>query len=853
MKKILRYVLLFLLVIIVMAGIGLAIVYNGWTNGVLPQHSGEVKLAGLNDRVEVIRDGRGVPHIYASNSHDLFFAQGYTQAQDRWWQMEFSRRIGRGEIQELTGKSRALIGTDMFIRHAGWRKAAEADVAALSEEARAALQAFADGVNAYTTSRPISQLAFEYNILGITGVTVPLQAWTIADTLVWGKVMAWDLSGNQNSERFRATFLENYSAELLAQYAPEYDYATKITVLPAEDFPADTGTPIEANPVTGATTNTRGNLAGNFDDTTSFAFGRGDGIGSNNWVVSGSKSASGMPLLADDPHLGIRMPSIWYEIGLHCQPVSDACPYNVRGFTFALTPGIIIGHNDRIAWGVTNYGWDTQDLYRIEVNPDNPLQYKFNGEWIDMETREEVIRFGNRKDETLSFTVRETRFGPIINDNQLDDDGNALGFNNENPLAMRWTALEQGTLFESVILLNKAQNWEEFRVALTFWDTPSQNFVYADIDGNIGYQAPGRVPVRAAGHIGLLPMDGTTDQYDWLGYVPFEYLPTSFNPERGYIASANQAPVPLSYYEQLRLALADQFGEDAHYAFGYEWANGYRGQRIVDMLEATDKHTFETFQAIHGDNEFLFAREIAPTIATIDMGDGTLNDLRDWLLNWDYQMHMDSPQAALFGMFFKTLVDTAFNDELDVFDYRAIGGDGNMVALAIMMNDPNHVFWDNITTEDVTETRDNTVALAFKQANDAVVAKLGADRTQWKWGNLHTATFVSNPLGESGIGLIENIVNRGAYPTSGGSAIVNATGWNIETLTLRSVPSLRMVIDLADFTKNQGIHTTGQSGHPASPQYADYIDDWRNIRYYPMLWTREQVDSNKKDTLILAP
>lgn len=852
MKKILLYAVGFLLVLLVAAGVALAIVYNSWTNGVLPQHSGELQVKGLKDRVEIIRDKRGVPHIYASNSYDLFFAQGYTQAQDRWWQMEFSRRIGRGEIQELTGKSKALIGTDIFIRQVGWRKAAETDVALLSDEARSILQAFADGVNAYITGRPAAQLAFEYNVLGLTGVTIPIQAWTIADTLVWGKVMAWDLSGNQSGERFRTNLVKNFGEEMLAEFAPDYDYDSKITVLPAEDFPAE-GEPLPAKPLTNARINASGNLAGNFDDHVSFAFGRGEGIGSNNWVVSGSKTASGMPLLANDPHLGIRMPSIWYEIGLHCQPVNEACPYNVRGFTFSLTPGIVVGHNERIAWGVTNYGWDTQDLYAIEVNPDNPLQYKFNGEWLDMTTREEVIRFGNRKDETLTITVRETRFGPIINDNQLDDDGNVLGFNNENPLALRWTANEPGTLFESVLLLNRAQNWEEFRTALSYWDTPSQNFVYADVDGNIGYQVPGLMPVRAAGHLGLFPVDGTTDKYDWRGYIPFEYLPSVFNPERGYIASANQAPVPRSYYEQLRLALADQFGEDASYIFGYEWANGYRGQRIVDMLEATDKHTFETFQAIQGDNEFMFARAIAPTLSAVDMGSETLNEARTWMLNWDYQMHMNSQQAALFGMFFKHLLDKTFNDELAVFDSFAFGSGINMRSIELLVEKPESAWWDNITTEGTTERRDDILRAAFKAAYEATVARLGSDRSKWKWGDIHTATFISSPLGESGIDLIENVVNRGKYPTSGGAEIVNATGWYISTLEVRALPSLRMVIDFADFTQNKGIHSTGQSGHPASPNYADYIEDWRHIRYYPMLWTREQVEANKAATLILKP
>lgn len=849
--KILRYVLLSVVVLIAIVAVAGGILFYSWTQGVLPQHSGEIQVKGLQDTVEVIRDSYGVPHIYAKNAHDLFFAQGYTQAQDRWWQMEWFRHLGSGKLQELTGQSDSLLGTDIFIRTSGWRLSAERDYANMDDSTKTLLQSFADGVNAYILSRPASQLAFEYNALGITGVRITVQEWTPVDTIVWTKVMAWDLSGNMGEERYFANFYEVLGEELGKDYLVKYPFGEKTTIIQPEDLPAS-GEPFAPPPAeTAGLTGNFGALAGNFDDGTGLAFGRGDGIGSNNWVVSGSKTASGKPLLANDPHLGIQMPSIWYEIGLHCQPITEACPYDLRGFTFAPGPGIVIGHNAHIGWGVTNVGWDTQDLYKLTINPENPLQYEWDGAWRDMTTREEVIRSGDSS-ETVTITVRETHLGPIINDNSVDDDGKISGFNNENPLVLRWTAHETGTIMTALRLLNRATNWEEFRYALTFWDTPSQNFVYADVEGNIGYQTPGRVPVRANGHTGQLPIEGNTSANEWKGFVPFENLPSVFNPERGYIATANQALVPFEYYAQLAETLSDTFGSDSHYVFGYDWAIGYRGQRIVDLLEATDKHTFETFKAIHGDNEFTMAKEISETLKSVDMGDENLNALRDWMLDWDYQMHMDSPKAGLFGVFWQQLSDALFNDELAKINDSDSASGHSMWATRLLMEQPSNTWWDNDDTTDV-ESRDDILRLAFGRAVETITKDLGSDREKWLWGSLHQATFVSNPLGLSGIGIIENIVNRGGYATSGGSEIVNATGWTIDDLDVRAVPSMRMVLDMSDLSQSKTVHTTGQSGHPYSADYASFVEAWRNIDYHPTNWTRAQVDASKRNALTLKP
>ncbi|NWG16924.1 MAG: penicillin acylase family protein [Chloroflexi bacterium] len=859
--KVLRIVLLVLVLVVALVLLGGFLVFNDWTRGPIPQTDGEITVAmpsaalaaanaGLKDTVEVIRDKWGIPHIYATSTYDLFFAQGYVQAQDRWWQMEFSRHIGSGSIQELTGKQDSVMSQDVFIRTVGWRRAAEGDLENYDEESLAVLQAFADGVNAYILSRSADDLALEYTLLGLTGVRIAIEPWTPIDSLVWAKVMAWNLSGNRGAEQQRSALYETLGQEMADQYLLPWPFGKKPTIIPPEALPITDATltaPSSGAGIIGVSTRLAGGLTAN-----DVLLRTDPAIGSNNWVVSGQLTESGAPLLADDPHLGIQMPSIWYEIGLHCQPVSEECPFDVRGFALSATPGIIIGHNARIAWGVTNVGPDTQDLYLLKINPDNELQYEWNGEWRDMVVHEETINFGDGEP-PITIRVRETHLGPIINDNQIDDDGTLQGFNNDDPMAFRWTALEPSTILKAAVGLNRAQTWEEFREALRYWDVPSQNFVYADVDGNIGYQTPGKIPIRAAGHSGLLPVDGTTDAYEWKGYIPFDDLPRALNPESGFLHSANQAVVPLEYYDQLRDKLADEFGEDSNYFLGQQWDYGYRGQRIVELLQTLAPHNQETFATIHGDNKMINAEELMPFLAELDFGDETLNSARDWLAEWDYQMHMDSPQAALYASFWARLMDNLFNDQLG--DYSASGGSLDMWAAYQLAQEPDNAWWDDTRTADTTETRDDILIRSFREGYEAVVKRLGSDRAAWKWGSLHTATFVNDPLGSSGIGLIENIFNRGPVATSGGGSIVNATSWNAASgdFTVGSLPSMRMIVDLSDFSRSLTIHTTGQSGHPYSPHYADMIDEWRNIQYHPMLWAREDVEANAASRLTLKP
>ncbi len=852
--KLLRAVLLFVLLILVVALAGGFVIASDTLNSPMPQTSGTLDVAGLNAEVEILRDDLGIPNLYASTVHDLYFAQGYVQAQDRWWQMEFYRHTGNGSIEELTGKNADVFGTDVFIRTVGWRRTAEAEAARLSPDDWAMLQAFADGVNAYILNRTPEALAVEYRLLGLTGVSIPIAPWTPVDTLVWGKVMAWNLTDSYSYELIRQKLYNSIGAEMTADYTPPFPFGDRPTILYLEDLPvtADSLKPTPLNAVDGsADAATRASakpadlvMAGSVQPASGFD----PGIGSNDWVATGKLTENGTPLLANDPHLGIVMPSIWYEIGLHCLPVSTTCPLDVVGFALSPSPGVIVGHNDHIAWGVTNVGADVQDLYLISVNPDNPLQYRWNGAWRDMTVHDETIHFGDGKD-PLTIQVRETHLGPIINDNQIDKTtGEPLGFNNDDPMALRWTGNDPGTLFGAVRLLDNAANWEQFRAALSLWDVPSQNFVYADVNGNIGYQTPGRIPIRPAGYTGLLPTTATSDADVWQGFIPFDDLPRILNPARDYIVTANQAVVPPEYYDQL----AAKLGVDANYLLSYDAAYGERAQRITELLKQYAPNSVASYQHIQGDNKDLNAEGILSYLADLQLGPGSVSEARDFLIDWDAKMDADSAQAALFAEFNVRLLANLFDDQLP----EDIQADNHELWSALrLMADPENVWWDDARTPNVVETRDDILSRSLSEALNATVAAMGNNPSEWSWGKLHTATFVSNPLGASGVSLLESLVNRGPYPVSGSTVSVNATDWSPASgnFEVQSLPSMRMIVDVANFDNSLFITTTGESGHPGNPHYDDMIESWIQIDSHPMLWSRGAVEQATTDRLLLRP
>jgi penicillin amidase len=805
----------------------------------IPQTSGEIHAPGLDNPVDVYRDAYGIPQVYASNVHDLFFTQGYLHAQDRFWQMDFWRHIGSARLSEMFGKSE--LKTDSFLRTLGWARVAQQELDKADAESKSILQAYADGVNAYLADHQGSALSLEYSVLKLISPSYQVEPWTPLNTLTWAKVMAWDLGGGIDTEIRNAILLKSFTPQQLHELYPPYppDHPFIVPQLNISNTISSVETiysPQLAREVYPALLSLQKDSAA----VDALVGANGRGIGSNNWVISGRLTATGKPLLANDPHLGEQMPSIWYEIGLHCAAKTVDCPYEVTGFSFAGVPGIIIGHNDRIAWGFTNVGPAVQDLFIEKINPNNPNQYESGGAWTDMQLVNETIQVAGGK--PVDITVRYTGHGPVVSDTYGDLEGfdKNAGISLPGPfaLALRWTALESGELFKAIWHIDRAQNFDEFRKGAAFFTVPAQNMVYADVDGNIGYQTPGNIPIRKAGD-GTLPVPGWTGEYDWQGYIPFDQLPYTYNPPQGYVATANNAVV----------------GPDYPYLITRDWDYGFRAQRIVDMIQhAPGPIDIHYIQQMQGDDYDYNAATLVPILTQLNFQSGTPNQAiaLDLLEKWDYQARMGSAPAAVFEVFWKVLLADTFDNKLPK-DYWAQGGDSWYEAMRSLIAQPDSPWWDDPATAQ-KETRDDIFRTAFTAAVGELEKTQGGNPSRWSWGGLHTVTFHNQSLGESGIAPIEMLFNRGPYGASGGPSIVNATGWDAtDPYVVVSLPSMRMIVDLSNLQNSLSIHTTGESGHAYDPHYDDMVDLWRNIQYLPMTWDQAQIKASPGGHLRLAP
>lgn len=448
--------------------------------------------------------------------------------------------------------------------------------------------------------------------------------------------------------------------------------------------------------------------------------------------------------------------------------------------------------------------------------------------------------------------MRLTRHGPVISDtygplkDEVDPkDKEAKPFREragiELPshyvIALRWTALEPLRVFEAVWGFNRAQNWDEFRQAARLFAVPAQNLVYADVDGNIGYQMPGLVPIRKNGD-GRYPVPGWTDEYEWQGYIPFEELPYSFNPVSGYVATANNQVNPWDY----------------PYLITADWDYGYRAKRIVELIEqAPGKIDLAYIQKMQADSYDAGAAIVLPILMEIPLGDTRLEQVRALLEGWNYQANMDSAAAALYEVFWSNLLRETFSDDLPK-PYWPEGGDQWFEVMRNLVKNPQSPWWDDKNTTDKVENRDEIFVRAFRKAVAEIEKRLGKDSAGWRWGDLHTATFKNGALGQTGIGLIDGLFNRGPFPSPGSTGTVNNTGWDAASgYQVQWVPSMRMIVDLSDLNNSLTVHTTGQSGHAYHPHYTDMIDLWRQVEYYPMWWNEADIQQNAESVLRLVP
>lgn len=748
-----------------------------------PQTSGRIVLDGLRGTVEVMRDRWGIPHIYAQDDLDLFFAQGFVHAQDRLWQMEFNRRAASGRLSEIFGP--VTLDTDRFLRTVGLRRAAEAEAAQLGDEMTRVLQAYADGVNAYIASRR-GRLPLEFALLRYAP-----EPWSPVDSVAFGKLMAWTLSGNWDSEILRAHLVSRFGEAGMERLMPAYPAGMPVIVPAGADYrPFRSAAALR--------------LAAHAPAR--------NGTGSNNWVIAGSRTTTGTPILANDPHLEAAMPSIWYEMDLSSER------FHVAGATFAGAPGVIIGHNARIAWGVTNAGPDVQDLYLERFDPDDPTRYEFKGQWEQATVVEESIVVKGRRD-PLILPVRITRHGPILNG--VVDGLDAF-------VALRWTALDPGTILGSVLRLNQARNWGEFREALKLWTVPAQNFVYADVDGNIGYQLPGRIPVRAKGD-GLLPVPGWMGEYEWVGEIPFEELPSSFNPERGYVITANNRIIPDGY---------------KHF-IAAEWDPGFRAQRIETMLTAQPKVSPEVVADMQLDTTSLPAQAILRSLRGVQVTEEPEASLLAELRAWDGVLAPESSAAAIYEAFRVALSRLLFEDALgpEMFKRYLDRSDAWTLTILRLFDEPSSPWWG-------PAGRDALVGKALAEARETLTQRLGSNQSNWTWGRLHLMRF-EHPMGR--VPALGRIFNATAPPTGGDAFTVNNGGFSVKTFRQVIVASYRQILDVGNWDRSMAIHTTGQSGLPFHRHYKDFITAWATGQYHPLFFSSVKVLETVESSLTLAP
>lgn len=824
-------------VVVVLLGGGFVV----WTvQRSFPQLSGEISVPGLEGEVSVLRDDAGIPTLEADSAHDLYLAQGFVHAQDRFWEMDFRRHVTSGRLSELFGE--AQVGTDTFVRTLGWRAVAEEEVKLLDEETLGWYQAYADGVNAYLEQKSGADLSLEYAVLGLQNPGYEPEKWTPADSVAWLKAMAWDLRSNLEDEIDRALLATELTPEQLAQVYPPYPYDENPTIVPSSapaPAPASVGDATAFSAVSDETVESLVQLRGILTRMPALLGRAGSDIGSNSWVVSGDLTESGKPLLANDPHLGPALPSVWYQMGLRCSTVSDACPFDVAGFSFSGMPGIIIGHNDRIAWGFTNLGPDVADLYLEKVSEDT---VELDGVSEPLTVREETVKVAGGED--VPIRIRSTSRGPLVTG--ISDEFGTIAADypataelpeGDYELSLQWTALTPGRTPGAIFAVNKATDWASFREGAKLFDVPSQNLVYADVDGNIGYQAPGLIPIRRSGD-GTVPQPGWTSTTGWAGYLTFDSLPSQYNPAAGYIVTANNAVA----------------GTGSPTMITRDWDAGYRASRIVERIEegidAGGAFTSEDMSSIQADNANAIAERMAPFIA--DLAPSSNASLGKKLLDgWDFQDDADSAQSAYFNIFWRNLLENSFAPKLPE-SVPPAGGSQWFQVVGALLDDPDSDWWAG--PDDNIVTRDDALTLALSDAWTEASRLMGDNPDNWTWGELHTLTIRNGSFGESGIAPIEMLFNRGPYELAGGSSVVNAVGWYApDGYTVDWVPSMRQVVDLADFDSSTWINLTGASGHAYHANYVDQTPLWQEHETRAWPFTPDAVQDAARDTLTLVP
>ncbi|HHV00412.1 MAG TPA: penicillin acylase family protein [Bacteroidales bacterium] len=781
-----------LLAVVLLAGV---IAVPALRKSGLPELNGEKSLSALTAEVKVIRDERGVPHIYASNEHDLYFMTGYITAQERLWQMDMVRHATQGRLSELF--KRDMFETDIFLRALGMQEKSRMVLEKEDPEILATLQAYADGVNAWITGCG-KKLPPEFRVLGYEP-----EPWTMVDITNIIGFIGWDLaSSNLSNEISNYKLGMKLGAEKAAELIADWNLVDEV-VFP--DFRLDDKLTDKALKAVSSMEKLE-------------ELGIVTLSGSNNWAVSGSRSETGKPILSNDMHLGFNVPGFWLQ-------VHQVIPgkLNVTGVLFPGEPFIIAGHNDRIAWGMTNLGVDDIDLF-VETVDSTGNNYLYNGEWLPFRDVEHTLKMTD--DSSQTRVLRYTHHGPVISGMQNIDDV---------VLSMCWSGYDYSDEIKAVYLLNRAGNWDEFRTALSHFKSISQNFAYADVDGNIGLNTGGGVPVRKG--TGLLPRRGDTDEYEWKGYVPFELLPSSFNPEEGFISSANQRTVDSSY----------------PFFISGEFSMPYRIMRIREMAGEKQVLGIEDFKRMITDNHSAYAKMLTPVIlkgaeALSDPGETERKAIEE-LRVWNYAMDASLVAPTLFEFIRMEMAYQLLGDELDELYGAALGRQHDFYLYRLMKEGPDG--WvDNVNTPE-EESLETIIARSISAALDTLTARYGEYGEQWQWGRIHTITL-EHPMG--GVKILDRVLklNSDTYGVGGSYHTVEPYAFR-DNFKAHHGASERHIFNTADWDESLTVIPTGTSGIPGSPFYLSQTETYINNGFYSEPFSDAAVEAAKKYEMIFRP
>ena len=793
--KITKRILIGLLILIAIVAISGIVFIQFVKTAAVPDYNKSFVLYGLKSEVEILRDEHAIPHIYADNEVDMYRAVGFAMAQDRLWQMDLLRRVTQGRLSEILGKDQ--VETDLMMRALRIQEKSQKILESSDPEVVAALEAFADGVNQYIAQFPLPP---EFKVLGYQP-----EWWKPVHSINLIGYMSWDLSMGWGTEYYLHQLRAEVPDSMIAEMIPDLE-KQKTTVFPE----------FGANKISAATTLL--SASQKLKDLGIEIFN-----GSNNWAVAGKKSTSGMPLMANDMHLGLFAPGIWYQM----HQVVDG-KVNVTGVAVPGQPFIIAGHNDRIAWGMTNVMVDDLDFYAEKINEDS-TKYWFDGAWRDFDIHHETIK--TKEGDSLKIDLKFTHRGPMVNRFKKEK---------QTPLSIRWLGNEMSNEIRSVYLLNHAKNWGDFREACRTFTSVSQNIVYADVDGNIGLQCSAGLPIREGSGIEIYP--GDSSKYDWKGLVPFEELPYEFNPERGYVSSANNKTVS---------------GDFPHY-ISYWFATPSRIDRIREMLEAKEKLGVDDFKAMHSDFKSKTAEHMTPVfLAALHQSSGfsdTESAALKQLAAWDYNLTRESQAASVFEVLYRKAMLNLVKDNLSPELFNGIKGQKVLLEnlMVNVLQNKNSVWIDNVNTPE-KESFDDIVVQSFKETVNELSEQLGTDVEQWQWGKIHSFTL-SHPLGV--VPVLNKILklNRGPFEVPGSYHTVCPYSYSFNNLYKATHgASERHIFDTKDWDNSQTIIPTGTSGIPASDFYLDQTEMYIHNQYHNDPFNRAEVENAASFKMKLTP